>query len=288
MTQATACVVMAFDEKMFEQVENCFKFLRRQLVFMPWCVHVLDLGLTEGQVKWLSSQGARVSKNLEMLPLPSGMPGYYRALTCRPLLRELIPGYSHYVWMDADIRLIDQNALAAYLARADQARESIAITQEADPTYLFVCDPRGSRFYHQKKRQRLVEVYGESMGTELGEFLCYNCGMFAMHRDSRIWDLYRKNVALALERSFGHLKEQDAMNVAIFQSGVKVASMNPVYNWLCSASEPAHHKEMKQWVRPVEPYMPISVLHLTESHSPLEVKGRMMKRIEYYRLHGLD
>lgn len=288
MPKASACIALTFDRQMFALAMNAIASLQKQSAFIPWKVHVLDVGLTENQVGRLNAEGVTVVRDdADKIPVPPQAPPYFKALTCRPMLRELFPGHEIYLWMDADIVMAAPNALDSYLRWAAEDPTTIAISQEVDPAYRYVREPIRSQAYHRQTYERLLAVYGPKVAEALKGLLCFNCGIFAMHRDSALWRLYRQNVIHALGRSRDHMLEQDAMNVAIWQSRLAVRNMPSTHNWLCSASLPLFDKRSRQWVRPIFPHLPISVLHLAGSNSKAMIRGRVTKMYELYRQMGM-
>jgi len=147
--------------------------------------------------------------------------------------------------------------------------------------------PQTSRYYHAAKRQRMAEVYGEQIAEVLDGFLCYNAGIFALHRDSRIWNSYRANLERAMKTSFHHMKEQDAMNVAIMQNDMAACNLTPLFNWLCSASQPVFSQQLQRWVRPVAPQEVVSVLHLAASSAKISAGGQVVTILDMYRHLGM-
>ncbi|HEY4329001.1 MAG TPA: hypothetical protein VGN88_04635, partial [Phycisphaerae bacterium] len=85
MSTGRVCVVMAFDTKMFHQAHACLELLRTMNV-PGWEVNVvvLDLGLKDEEMTWLSSIGCTIAKNVDIIPNFPDAPGYMRAMTCRP------------------------------------------------------------------------------------------------------------------------------------------------------------------------------------------------------------
>ena len=101
---------------MFYQGRECVDLVLKQTVpgWTPALI-VLDLGLKDDEKAWLNSVGATLASNIQIIPNFPDAPGYMRAMTCRPYLRDLLPGYDIYLWMDADIRMVAPDALRAYV-----------------------------------------------------------------------------------------------------------------------------------------------------------------------------
>lgn len=279
-------VVMAADRSMFEQLQRSIESIRANCRY-SYDLCVLALDLTVGQQRWLDEQGARVFTDLDAVPCFPDAPRSAVAMTCRPYLRELLPGYDVYFWIDADIRLTDEAAADFYVQSALRHPLRIAIAQETDPTYTFVGHPETVRKHHSEKHERFASTYGGAVAEEVRYFTPFNAGIFALHRDSPVWDRYRQNLELSMTTGFDHLKEQDALNLAILQSPEGATVAPPTMNWLCSVSLPKLSEPSGRWVRPAFPFEPISVLHLTNSNGPMELFGEQLSRYEFYLYLGL-
>lgn len=286
MSAMRVCIALAFDSVMFHQGRECIRLLRSHDPANQWAIHVLDLGLTVEQITYLREQGVTLCDARAVPNFPDA-PAYARAMTCRPYLRQLCPGYDIYMWIDADIRVLHRAAMDLYLNNAGENPTAIVICQEVEQTYVFVRDPTVAALYHRLKNQRIQEVYGLQMAEKLSGFICYNAGIFALHRDSLIWDKYRANLERALQTSYHHMKEQDAMNVAIVECGMSVLTTPATMNWLCSCSLPIYSGESRQWARPVLPHVEISVLHLTNSSELVDMNGEKMTWYEIYKKRGM-
>jgi hypothetical protein len=191
------------------------------------------------------------------------------------------------MWIDADIRVIDSNAFDYYINNALSHREAIVISQETDNTYIFVRDPESAECYHSEKNDRIDEVYGPDKTAILQNVYCFNSGIFAISHKSKIWEKYRDNLVRASQTSYNHIKEQDAMNIAIVENGMNVCIAPSTMNWLCSARFPMFDPSSKRWFRPSFPHVPISVLHLTASNASITLEGKTMTVYEYYKSQGL-
>lgn len=279
------CIALAFDSAMFAQGCECIKTILKN-----WdgngTICVLSLGLTDAEGEWLRQKGVRIETNTGGIPVFPGAPRYALAMTCRPWLRDLFPEFDIYMWIDADVRLTSPEAIGFYRHNAAANSKAIVITQEVDPTYGFVRQPHIARNYHQLKFKRMKATYGDQIAMALEYFYCFNAGVFAMHRDSLVWAAYQANVRNAIQTEFDHMKEQDAMNVAIFQTG-QVCVAPAIMNWLCSISFPAFDSKTSRWVRPSWPQLAIPILHLTNSNTVIPDNLQKMTYYQAYRLKGL-
>ncbi len=285
LTKGRTCIALSFDSAMFTQGRECIKTILKH-----WDgngeICVLSLGLKDTETEWLRQIGVRVETNTAGIPVFSGAPLYAVAMTCRPWLRDLFPGFELYMWIDADVRIASPGAFMFYLHNAAGNSDAIVITQEVDPTYCFVSNPQIAGNYHREKFRRIKATHGDQLALSMEYFYCFNAGVFAMHRDSLVWEAYQTNIRRAILTEFDHMKEQDAMNIAIFQTG-QVCIAPAIMNWLCSISFPAFDSETSCWVRPAWPQLAIPVLHLTNSNNVISVNAENMTFYQAYRLKGL-
>jgi hypothetical protein len=271
---------------MFNQAQECIKSIQRYCKY-DFDICVLALELIDEERDWLEQHGVILSDNYKGLPTFKGAPSYVYAQTCRPYLRELFSGYSIYMWLDADIRITDSSAFEFYIGNAQSYRKAVIIAMEIDDNYIFVRDPESALLYHSEKNRRMLEVYGVDTASRLQYLYYFNTGIFAMSHESLIWDRFNSNLLKSLSFPYDGIREQDAMNVAIVDSGMNVGVAPSVMNWICSASLPLFEPSIGKWVQPSYPYAPISVLHLTMSNTLSDMNGEKMTYYEYYKRNKL-
>jgi lipopolysaccharide biosynthesis glycosyltransferase len=226
---------------------------------------VLALDLKDDELAMLSQQGINLFTDYRSLRTYPNAPLYSQAMTCRPWLCDIFPGYELYMWIDADVRFCDHDAFHFYLRNANANRGSIVICREIDSLYGFLCYPPLSRAYFTARYKRLLQTYGKGTADYQHYLIPFNAGIFAMHKECPTWKSYRRNLELAMQGNFHHFSEQDAMNVAIVQDKMNVIAAPTIMNWLCSNAVPAFNQSSQRFVRPEFPFLPISVLHLTNS-----------------------
>jgi hypothetical protein len=132
--------------------------------------------------------------------------------------------------------------------------------------------------------ERLNAVYGAEMAARLSPCKQYNAGVFAMPAASPLWAAYAAHFERAMQFSFDHMRDQDALNVAISECGVR--PMDSTLNWLCSLALPMRHPSGR-WLAPDQSGREIAVAHLTNSAVSVRVQGRQMTYYELYRMMGL-
>ena len=231
----------------------------------------------------------KVFTDVRSLPSFADAPAYAYAMTCRPYLRDVFGGYQLYLYVDADIRFEHEDAFDLYLGAAATRPTMIAISHEVDPAYAWVQNPPQATLYHAAKYNRMLRAFGQEVAEYMRYFNCFNAGVFAMHRDSRTWEAYRRTLELTMKGPFDHMAEQDALAVAIAGAvgSVPVRVAPATMNWLCSIAPPVYAQDLRRWVRPTFPQLPISVLHLTNSARPVTIEGRRATLYDVYKIQKL-
>ncbi len=285
---STAGIVLSFDSNMFKQGMDSILSIKKYCAGKNYKINVLALDLNNEEISWLLENGVTINTNYKILPGHPNQKKYNYSQTCRAFLPELFPGFDVYMWVDADIRLLNSQGLEHYLNRPLENKESIAIVHESESMYESVSNFRISRNYHSMKNERIAKVYGKEIEELLHYFYYYNNGIWSMHKDSRIWSKFRETMLYTLKQDyFDHIFDQDAMNIAILNSMIPVIYTPSTMNWLCAASLPLYDRINKRWVTPQVPNHSVSVAHLIASNSYVDFNGTQIKWYEYYKKMGI-
>jgi hypothetical protein len=283
---AKVCCVLASDEQFFYQVEACLGTLEQFLRADHIDFKLISLGLTADQTQRLSDRGMDVWTDLKPFPRYTDAPLHTVALTCRPYLPEVFPGYDTYVWIDSDLRFLDPSALSYYIENSLNDSISIVIAHETEPTYTFNSDPVVASWYHRSKNGRNLEAFGIEAAKYLEFYNVHNAGLFAARADSPLWARYKRNLDRTLNLPFHPLREQDAMNVSLVEVR-NIVQAPSTLNWLCTFSIPVPSPNGNGWVSPRDSGSRIAVVHLTNSTDPITINNQQMTRYDYYRALGL-
>lgn len=279
------CAVLASDAKFFHQTRAAIDSIRRADQG-DLDIRLIAIGpFDAADLAWLAERNVTVFDRLDDIPRFNDGPAYAVALSCRPYLPRLFPEYDGYIWIDSDIRMIDRRGLLPWIMHARNPQVTIAIAQESEATYTINAEPERARNYHRFAKVRMRGLYGRDVARHFQYFKFYNAGLFAMPAESPVWDRYRANLELVLNLPFHHLREQDALNVAIAQSDT-VWTMASTWNWLCSLAMPVRSPG-GGWMPPDNSDRRIKVAHLTDSGNFIMHKEQWISYYEYYRLLGL-
>ncbi|MGE0700390.1 MAG: hypothetical protein AB7O57_14935 [Hyphomicrobiaceae bacterium] len=221
---------------------------------------VLDCGLAAAEVDWCRGQGAAVvepSWDVALRPdLP--VPPSFRALTARPYLRRYFPGFDTYLWLDADVWVQDWRAAELLMTAAHLG--DIAIVPEMHRSYRNFRDTRDD--FEQANGRGYADAFGSETAHRLIRMPLNNAGVFAIASGSRTWDVWAAVLDEAARRSVNMI-DQIALNVAIYDRGLREARLPATCNWIAHLATPAWDPGRNLLVEPDPPYEPIGILHMT-------------------------
>ncbi|HEX3432224.1 MAG TPA: hypothetical protein VHT03_15205 [Rhizomicrobium sp.] len=283
------CCVMASDAPFFHQTRaslETFDSIRKSVGAE---VKVIALDLDRSQTDWLTSRGIQFATDVEArVPRFAEAPLHTIAMSCRPYIPELFPGYDAYMWIDSDIRFLHPYGFQAYLEALTVPGCSVAIAPETEPAYCINQSPDFANAYHRQKYARLRVEFGEEMARHLEFTAMFNAGIFSAPAKSPLWARYKYNLEKMLVLPYERMREQDAMLVSIIEVQGLVR-MSSLANWLCSMRMPVRHAraEGPVFVNPEDPAKQILVAHLTNSSDPLTFDGKQQTIYNLYQKLGL-
>ena len=162
-------------------------------------------------------------------------------------------GFSHYVWIDADIWVQDSRFIDDYLEAAQET--GFAIVKERERAY------RLQPWLLGWTVKNFVAMYGLPRGLYLCCCKPINNGVFALAADAPHWAAWAKYYREGLERS-GKLYNQFSLAAAIHLDRLPVAYMPGTHNWICDRGFPMWDPERQIFCAPYPGWAPISVMHL--------------------------
>ena len=225
---------------------------------------VYDLGMSDEQRKWLDVRNVQVTAPTWEFGITEldGFSNPFKGILARPMMRKYFPGYDVYMQLDADAWIQGWEGVDTYVAGARKG--VIAVAPEIERAYAghFRLSPE----YRALVEEIMQGCGGEEYAEKFRYYPCINTGVFAMHRDSPLWDLWAQELKKSMETSRHHAVEQASLNVAIFdrleewiREGLQF--LPAVYNWLCHQALPMYDKERELIVEPFLPHAPVRVIH---------------------------
>ncbi|MEZ5658184.1 MAG: hypothetical protein R3E83_06535 [Burkholderiaceae bacterium] len=218
----------------------------------------IDLGLTGAQRTMLADRGAIIVTPAWPISPPSRQNRIeHLAHVARPFANRIFPGYSRYVWMDADMWLQDAGAWTALIEGADAI--GMAAPSEDSPAYGPVPWPE-----HFWLMRRLLRAYGPMTMLRLMNRPMINSGMFALRGDAPQWQQWQQETHRVVRRTDRAIAaDQIALFRLVHDARMKVSLLAPRHNWICSRALPVWDDRRAVFVTPQEPAAVITVMHNT-------------------------
>lgn len=221
---------------------------------------VLDCGLDAEHRDWCRRQGAHVIEPGWDVAFRTGLSvaPSFRAMTARPHLKRYFPGYDTYIWLDADVWV--QRWPAVALLREAASLGDIALVPEVHRSYRNFRDGRDD--FEAANGAAYAEAFGAETAARLIRRPLNNAGVFAITATSPAWNLWAGLLADAAQRS-ANMIDQIALNVAIYDHGLREVRLPATCNWIAHLATPAWDADKHTFVDPDPPHEPIGILHLT-------------------------
>lgn len=235
--------------------------LRAQPEAAGFDIACLDLGLSDQEIAWLRSQNVHLVAPHHQFELPRrDFPRWMEYELAQPFLRETLPGWDVYFWIDADVWFQDGRALTAFVDGAN--REGLALATERTGMY------RVQPWLLAWMAKHFYLGFGALQGSWLMLRQHFNSGVFAMHRDAPHWTPWAEAFGEAIRRSrapspHGQFSLNQLVHGRWFGAGrLCVAVLEPWANWIVDRGVPVWNDETGLFCEPREPHQPISALHL--------------------------
>lgn len=235
-------------------------------------VRLVDLGCSAGFLAWLEGLGitaCRFDRARHLPPFPGEQPPrYLDAMACRPFLKELLPGYEVYLWIDSDIWIQDRASLSLYLSLAT-----------ANPGHLVV-SPLVDYSYHVNYGDNLLilstlyDCYRLSYDVQTAERYkgrtVMGGGIWAMSAGCAVWERWARELRAVYARDYAerplarHLAEQTALNHTLYDTGLYLP-VEAIHNYNCHIGLMHRDSRTNRVVIAIPPHREIGVVHLTNS-----------------------
>lgn len=226
---------------------------------------VFDCGLEPGQRDWLAARNVGLLQPGDEFGLKKPAPVHVRALIVRPFLPRYVPGFDALLWLDADAWVQDWHAVELHLKALET--HDIAATPEVDRGYsVFVGVTPAERAQPVTAWWRGVchQFYGDGADGPWVEQPIVNAGVFAARSGSAFWDLWRDEMARALERSEEFYVDQVAFcRLLATATDLRFARLPSACNWLCNRALPVTCRQGVTLFAPDFPYPKLGIVHLT-------------------------
>ena len=227
---------------------------------------ILDAGLSEEQKKTLSKKVDEIKSaewDIDVAAFKVKGREWLKSQVSRAFLPKYFPHYEKYLWIDADAWVNSWEAIELYFKGCENNKLSIATS--ADRAYGRVLRAEwvlGSfaRIKSQNYKHAKSSGFSEKIAREVALKPHLNIGAFALEANASHWNVWQKNLRVALNKGKIWGSEQIAMNITIYCDNL-TAEILPAY---CNWTHINGMKYDKNQNTLVEPYLPnhkIGIVH---------------------------
>ncbi len=259
-------IISLADSNYFELLEELVDSVKRFKESENTAICILDAGLTEEQKKTLSSKVDQIKSADWDIEVPqSKVKGkeWLKSQVSRAFLPKYFPNYEKYLWIDADAWVNSWEAIDLYLRGCENNKLSIATS--ADRAYGRVLRAEwilGSfaKIKSQNYKHAKSSGFSEKIARQVALKPHLNIGVFALELNAPHWEVWQKNLKIALNSGKIWGSEQIAMNVTIYNDELDVEILPAYCNW--TLIEALKFDEKRKTL--VEPYLPnheIGIVH---------------------------
>lgn len=263
-------------------------FLDDMLASIQDRLHKYDLGILDLDLSEESKDRIQVHKENAKIVDPgwryqpanmSKQLSYKKAYYAKPFLPEIFPGYSGYLWIDADVWLQDSSAIEHYITAADKSPGKGAIAFECHPNYKdighkprfrivrkFGILPVAVRMVGRKVFRLVYDMFGDTVAQRHGLTPDNNSGLFFIHEDSPAWSAWRDYMSKANHQNFmkrNYFPDQTCLNVALRENNICFSVMPPIYNWVVGLGVPLLNEDTHTLLDSCAPHQKLYAIHLT-------------------------
>ena len=178
---------------------------------------------------------------------------------------KYFPNYEKYLWIDCDAWVNDWNCLELYFKACDN--EKLGITQTIGPGYKITS--RVNWLIGKLaivKSQNFKHAIKSKIGYEKARKLAFaphiNIGVFSLNKNSKVWEIWQKNLKQTLRAGNIFGSEQLAINISVYIDNVTTEFLPLNCNWITSNLLPKYDEDKETFVEPYLPNYKIGIIHL--------------------------
>lgn len=264
-------IVTAGDSRYFQHVLALVMSCRAAAWPEDPHIEVMDVGLTSRQIAALRPLVRRVFPARWEFPRPEGQPDWFRAMLARPFLADHVAAET-IVWIDADAWVQRWEAVTGLVAAAADGR--LAIVEEVAGPGIVLRVPDGAGGIRtvavgggevaRDIATALSDSFGPEAAARVGRLPPFNCGVFALRRESPAWSAWKARMAEGLARAANFYIDQNSLNMAIRAGEIAVAPMPSAFNHICVRRLPDYDTRRRLFTV-AETGVPVGILHLTDA-----------------------
>ncbi|WP_440633872.1 glycosyltransferase [Candidatus Pelagibacter sp. HIMB1485] len=259
-------IISLADANYFDLLDELVNSIKRFNESENTAICILDAGLEESQKIALSNKVDEIKKadwDIEVPAFKVKGKEWLKSQVSRAFLKNYFPGYSKYMWIDADAWVNSWEAIDLYFKGCENNKLSIATS--ADRAYGRVLRAEWvfrsfARIKSQNYKHAKSSGFSEKIAREVALKPHLNIGVFALEANATHWEVWQSNLKKALSSGKIWGSEQIAMNITIYSNNLPVEILPAYCNWTLIDGM-KYDNERKTFVEPYLPNHEIGILH---------------------------
>ena len=261
-------IVSLADANYFALLEELVESIKRFKESEKVAICILDAGLTQEQIKKLSSKVDEI-KSAEW---DIKVPGYkvkgkewLKSQVSRAFLPKYFPNYEKYLWIDCDAWVNDWNSIELYFKAC--ANGKLGITQTIGPGYKITS--KVNWLFGKLaiiKSQNFKHAVKSKIGYDKARKLAFaphiNIGVFSLEKNSKGWEVWQNNLSKTLKAGNIFGSEGLAINMSVYIDDLETEFLPLNCNWITSNLLPKFNQTTNTFVEPYLPNYKIGIMHL--------------------------
>jgi len=259
-------IISLADSKYYELLDELVNSIKQFKESENTAICILDAGLTDEQKEKLSLKVEEIKSadwDIEVPDFKVKGREWLKSQVSRAFLPKYFPGYEKYLWIDADAWVNSWEAIELYFKGCENNKLSIATS--ADRAYGRVLRAEwvfGSfaKIKSQNYKHAKSSGFSEKIARTVALKPHLNIGVFALEANATHWEVWQKNLKIALKSGKIWGSEQIAMNITIYNDELPVEILPAYCNW--TLIEALRFDKSTSTL--VEPYLPnhqIGIVH---------------------------
>ena len=261
-------IVSLADANYFPLLEELVDSIKSFRESKDVAICILDAGLTSDQKNSLLKKVDEIKPaewDIQVPPDKVKGQEWLKSQVSRAFLPKYFPNYEKYLWIDCDAWVNDWNCLELYFKACD--KEKLGITQTIGPGYKITS--RVNWLIGKLaivKSQNFKHAIKSKIGYEKARKLAFaphiNIGVFSLNKNSKVWEIWQKNLQQTLRAGNIFGSEQLAINISVYIDNVTTEFLPLNCNWITSNLLPKYDEDQKTFVEPYLPNYKIGIIHL--------------------------
>jgi lipopolysaccharide biosynthesis glycosyltransferase len=261
-------IVSLSDQNYFHLIEDLIDSIQRFDQSKNISICILDAGMTKEQVNKIKGKVYTVKKAEWDIPVSNYKVKnreWLKSQVCRPFLPNYFPEFDKIIWIDSDAWVNSWTAIDHLINGSKN--DKLAICNMSDRhtgrvlrvNWLF-------RNIGIIKSQNLKHSLSSGYRTKDSQFIAtephINVGVFALNSNSKIWNVWQKNLKKALKKGRIFGSEQIALNFSVYIDKCDTEFLPYYCNWIPEYKTTLWDETRNTFVERYYPHNEIGIIHL--------------------------